>query len=192
VAVGATKIGQRPAGRGFFSPGRAPPSYSVNKGEKQGLGYAPRLPRRVCCTLFVRSPSNSPDGRGAYVRQPNLQGSDRRVRRDRRDRIAWYLLVGRDRRVALSAVWACFGLLCDVHSRIVLVDGVWAGTWPVGALRPQRVGRSASHDSLNHVHQVVCIVVSLAGLLLPVREFLGRRGAQELTTSLSFRPLGTY
>jgi hypothetical protein len=44
---------------------------------------------------------------------------------------------------------------------------------------------------LNHVHQVVFIVVSLAGLLLPVREFLGRRGARELPTSLSFRPLGS-
>jgi hypothetical protein len=63
------------------------------------------------------------------------------------------------------------------------VDGVWTGTRPVGALRPQRVGRSASHDTLNHVHQVVFIVVSLAGLLLPVRGFLGRRGARALTTS---------
>jgi hypothetical protein len=35
----------------------------------------------------------------------------------------------------------------------------------------------------DHVHQVVFIVVSLAGLLLPVREFFGRRGARELTTS---------
>jgi hypothetical protein len=35
----------------------------------------------------------------------------------------------------------------------------------------------------DHIHQVVFIVVSLAGLLLPVREFFGRRGAQELTTS---------
>jgi hypothetical protein len=52
-------------------------------------------------------------------------------------------------RVALSAVRACFGLLCDVHSRIVLVDGVWAGTWPVGALRAKSVGRPASHDSLS-------------------------------------------
>src|SRR5215203_5627195 len=34
-----------------------------------------------------------------------------------------------------------------------------------------------------HVHQVVFIVVSLAGLLLSVREFFGRRGARELTTS---------
>ena len=183
VAPKATKIGQRPAGRGFFSPGRAPPSYSVNKGEKQGLGYAPRLPRRVCCTHFVRLPSNPPDGRSAYVRQPDLQGSDRRVRRDRRDRISWYLLLGRDGRIALSAVRACFGVLCYVHSRVLLVDGVWTGTRPVGALRPQRVGRSASHDTLNHVHQGVFIVVSLAGLLLPVREFLGRRGARALTTS---------
>ena len=35
----------------------------------------------------------------------------------------------------------------------------------------------------DHVHQVVFIVVSLAGLLLSVREFFGRRGARELTTS---------
>src|SRR5215203_4998907 len=35
----------------------------------------------------------------------------------------------------------------------------------------------------DHVHQVVFIVVSLAGLLLPVREFFPRRGAQEPTTS---------
>src|SRR5215203_5710530 len=35
----------------------------------------------------------------------------------------------------------------------------------------------------DHVHQVVFIVVSLAGLLLPVREFLPRRGAREPTTS---------
>jgi hypothetical protein len=39
----------------------------------------------------------------------------------------------------------------------------------------------------DHIHQVVFIVVSLAGLLLPVREFFGRRGARELTTSWSFR-----
>jgi hypothetical protein len=35
----------------------------------------------------------------------------------------------------------------------------------------------------DHIHQVVFIVVSLAGLLLPVREFFGRRGAREHTTS---------
>jgi hypothetical protein len=35
----------------------------------------------------------------------------------------------------------------------------------------------------DHIHQVVFIVVSLAGLLLPVREFFGRRGARDLTTS---------
>src|ERR671911_1532654 len=39
----------------------------------------------------------------------------------------------------------------------------------------------------DHIHQVVFIVVSLAGLLLPVREFFGRRGARDLTTSLRFR-----
>ena len=35
----------------------------------------------------------------------------------------------------------------------------------------------------DHIHQVVFIVLSLAGLLLPVREFFPRRGARELTTS---------
>jgi hypothetical protein len=35
----------------------------------------------------------------------------------------------------------------------------------------------------DHVHQVVFIVLSLAGLLLPVREFFPRRGTRELTTS---------
>ena len=34
-----------------------------------------------------------------------------------------------------------------------------------------------------HVHQIVFIVLSLAGLLLPVREFFGRRGARAPTTS---------
>ena len=34
-----------------------------------------------------------------------------------------------------------------------------------------------------HVHQIVFIVVSLAGLLLPVREFFPRRGARASTTS---------
>src|ERR687891_2104008 len=31
----------------------------------------------------------------------------------------------------------------------------------------------------DHVHQVVFIVVSLVGLILPVREFFGRRGARD-------------
>jgi uncharacterized membrane protein HdeD (DUF308 family) len=35
----------------------------------------------------------------------------------------------------------------------------------------------------DHIHQVVFILLSLAGLLLPVREFFGRRGAREPTTS---------
>jgi uncharacterized membrane protein HdeD (DUF308 family) len=34
-----------------------------------------------------------------------------------------------------------------------------------------------------HVHQVVFIALSLAGLLLPVREFFPRRGARAPTTS---------
>ncbi len=34
-----------------------------------------------------------------------------------------------------------------------------------------------------HVHQIVFIVLSLAGLLLPVREFFPRRGSQAPTTS---------
>jgi uncharacterized membrane protein HdeD (DUF308 family) len=33
-----------------------------------------------------------------------------------------------------------------------------------------------------HVHQIVFIVLSLAGLLLPVREFFPRRGARAPTT----------
>ena len=33
-----------------------------------------------------------------------------------------------------------------------------------------------------HVHQIVFILLSLAGLLLPVREFFGRREAREPTT----------
>ena len=35
----------------------------------------------------------------------------------------------------------------------------------------------------DHVHQVVFIVVSLVGLILPVREFFGRRGARDHTAS---------
>jgi hypothetical protein len=34
----------------------------------------------------------------------------------------------------------------------------------------------------DHVHQIVFIVLSLAGLLLPVREFFGRRGARAPTS----------
>jgi uncharacterized membrane protein HdeD (DUF308 family) len=34
-----------------------------------------------------------------------------------------------------------------------------------------------------HVHQIVFIVLSLAGLLLPVREFFPRRGVRASTTS---------
>jgi hypothetical protein len=36
--------------------------------------------------------------------------------------------------------------------------------------------------SKEHVHQIVFIVLSLAGLLLPVREFFPRRGTREPTT----------
>jgi len=35
----------------------------------------------------------------------------------------------------------------------------------------------------DRVHQVVFIILSLVGLLLPLREFFPRRGARELTTS---------
>ena len=35
----------------------------------------------------------------------------------------------------------------------------------------------------DHVHQVVFIILSLVGLLLPIREFFGRREAREPTTS---------
>src|SRR5215216_3234692 len=34
----------------------------------------------------------------------------------------------------------------------------------------------------DHIHQVVFIVLSLAGLLLPVREFFPRRGTRASTT----------
>jgi hypothetical protein len=34
-----------------------------------------------------------------------------------------------------------------------------------------------------HVHQIVFIVLSLVGLLLPVREFFPRRGPRAPTTS---------
>src|SRR5215211_6864973 len=105
----------------------------LNKDEKQGLRYGPPHPRRMYCTLFVRSPSNPQDERSAHVRQPNFQGGDRRVRPDRRDRNAWYLFLGRDGRIALCAVRACFGVLCDVPSRVLLVDGVRTGTRPVRA-----------------------------------------------------------
>src|SRR5215217_3877744 len=85
--------------------------------------------------LSARSTRNQPDERGrTYVRQPDFQGGDRRVRPDRRDRIAWYLFLGRDGRIALCAVRACFGVLCDVPSRVLLVDGVRTGTRPVRAV----------------------------------------------------------
>src|SRR5215216_7728541 len=35
----------------------------------------------------------------------------------------------------------------------------------------------------DHVHQVLFIVLSVAGLLLPVREFFGRRRGRDLTPS---------
>ena len=35
----------------------------------------------------------------------------------------------------------------------------------------------------DHVHQVVFIILSLVGLLLPIREFFPRRGTREPTTS---------
>jgi hypothetical protein len=35
----------------------------------------------------------------------------------------------------------------------------------------------------DHVHQIVFVVLSLAGLLLPVREFFPRRGVRTSTTS---------
>jgi hypothetical protein len=43
----------------------------------------------------------------------------------------------------------------------------------VGGLPPGR----------DHVHQVVFIILSLVGLLLPIREFFGRRGTRAPTTS---------
>ena len=35
----------------------------------------------------------------------------------------------------------------------------------------------------DHIHQVVFIILSLVGLLLPIREFFGRREAREPTTT---------
>ena len=35
----------------------------------------------------------------------------------------------------------------------------------------------------DHIHQIVFIALSLAGLLLPVREFFGRRGARAPSTT---------
>jgi hypothetical protein len=53
-------------------------------------------------------------------------------------------------------------------------------TWndTLAAIWQNRLGRFKEH-----VHQVVFIVLSLAGLLLPVREFFPRRGARAPTTS---------
>src|SRR5215211_86312 len=86
--------------------------------------------------LSARSTRNQPDERGhAYVRQPNLQGGDRLLRCGWRYRVAWHLLLDRDGRVAISAVCASANLLCDVHSRVLLVDGVRAWTRPVRVLR---------------------------------------------------------
>ena len=67
-----------------------------------------RLTVRIT-NLSVRSPRNQPDERErSHVRQPNLQGSDRSVRCGWRYRIARHLLLDRDGRVTISAVWASF------------------------------------------------------------------------------------
>src|SRR5215204_6160951 len=75
--------------------------------------------------LSVRSPRNKPDERW-------------------RSHTAWYLLLDRDGRVTISAVCASINLLCDVHSGVLLVDGVRAGEQAVGS-RPT----ASSHDSLS-------------------------------------------
>ena len=86
--------------------------------------------------LSVRSLRNRPHEReGSHVRQPNLQVGYRSVRCGWRYRVARHLLLDRDRRVVISAVCHSANLLCDVHSRVLLVDGVRAGTRPVRVLR---------------------------------------------------------
>jgi hypothetical protein len=106
----------RPAGRGSSLQGEPRPhTFSAN-------------PERIIAT-----PPNKPDERErSHVRQLNLQGGDRSVRGGWRYRIARYLLLERDGRVTVSAVCASTNLLCDVHSGVLLVDGVRAGEQAIG------------------------------------------------------------
>ena len=62
----------------------------------------------------------------------------------------------RDSRVTISAVYASLYHLCDVHSRVLLVDGVRAGTRSVRVLRAWRDGRPASHDSSRVPSTILC------------------------------------
>src|SRR5215216_7251979 len=121
-------MGQPPAGRGSSLWGEPRPhTFSGN-------------PERTIAT-----PPNKPDERGrSHVRQLDLQGGDRSVRRGWSYRIARYLLLDRDGRVTISAVCASTNLLCDVLSGVLLVDGVRAGEQAVGS-RPT----ASSHDSLS-------------------------------------------
>jgi hypothetical protein len=75
-----------------------------------------------------------------------------------------------------------FGLLITTNSYRRRERWAWFALWYypvfwtahlVGGLPPGK----------DHVHQVVFIVLSLAGLLLPVREFFPRRGTRAPTTS---------
>src|SRR5215216_7439911 len=106
----------------------------VNEDKRKARNYilGPFEGSRVLC---ARSTRNQPDERGrSHVRQPNLQGGDRLLRCGWRYRVAWHLLFDRDGRVAISAVCPSANLLCDVHSRVLLVDGVRTGTRPVRAV----------------------------------------------------------
>ena len=75
-----------------------------------------------------------------------------------------------------------FGLLITTIAYRLRERWAWFALWYypvfwtahlVGGLPPGK----------DHVHQVVFIVLSLAGLLLPAREFFPRRGARSPTTS---------
>jgi hypothetical protein len=74
-----------------------------------------------------------------------------------------------------------FGLLITLIAYRRRERGAWFALWYyplfwtahlVGGLPPGK----------DHVHQIVFIVLSLAGLLLPVREFFPRGGARASTT----------
>src|SRR5215210_3961648 len=68
-----------------------------------------------------------------HVRQRNRKGSDSRLRRCRRDRLARNLLPDRDGRVAVPAVRSGGGLLRHVLGGLLLVDDIRTGTRPVEA-----------------------------------------------------------
>jgi hypothetical protein len=56
----------------------------------------------------------------------------------------------------LGTFFLTVNLLCDVHSRVLLVDGVRAGTRSVRVLRAWRDGRPASHDSSRVSSTILC------------------------------------